>query len=100
MAERMANNLESFNGDIDEYRVHLQQLTDHFNEMITHMSELNSMWEGEAHNDFLSTFEVDKSKTFAMLDDFKKVLSELEFAHTEYSQCENNISNMIEEMSV
>ncbi len=100
MAERMANNLETFNGDISDYNVYYQNLVQHFNDMVNHMNALNSMWEGEAHNEFLHTFDVDKQKTQNMISDFRKILEELRFAHAQYSDCERSVASMINQMPV
>ena len=100
MAERMANNLETFNGDIGDYNTHYQNLVNHFSDMVDHMNALNNMWEGEAHNELLQTFETDRQKTHDMIDDFNKILEELRFAHTQYSDCERNVANMINQMPV
>ena len=100
MAERMANDLERFAGDIDDYNGQHQNLINHFNDMVVHMNALNSMWEGEAHDEFLQTFEMDKAKINAMIEDLGKVLEELRFAHSEYTQCENNIAGMINNMPI
>ena len=96
----MANELERFAGDIGDYNNHYQNLINHFNDMVNHMNQLNNMWEGEAHDEFLQTFGVDREKTNRMIGDFGKILEELRFAHTEYTQCENNIAGMIDQMSV
>lgn len=100
MAERMANELERFSGDIGDYSNHFQNLITHFGEMVDHMNALNNMWEGEAHDEFLKTFSVDKEKTNKMIEDFGKILEELRFAHSEYTQCENSIAGMIDQMPV
>lgn len=100
MAERMANDLGRFDGDIGDYNKFYQSLIGHFGEMVDHMNALNNMWEGEAHDQFLQTFSVDREKTFQMIDDFGKILEELRFANTEYTLCENSISNMIDSMPV
>ncbi|MCR4596567.1 MAG: WXG100 family type VII secretion target [Lachnospiraceae bacterium] len=100
MAERMANDLTVFDGDINDYGNHYQSLVGHFGDMVDHMNALNNMWEGEAHDEFLATFETDRTKTQEMIDDFKKVMDELRFAHTEYTECENSIANMIEQMPI
>ena len=68
--------------------------------MTDHMNALNNMWEGEAHDEFLATFEEDRQKTIRMIEDFKKVLDELRFAHTSYTECENNVASMIEQMPI
>ena len=100
MAMRMANELERFDGDIGEYNNYYNNLVNHFNDMVNHMNALNAMWEGEAHDEFLATFEADRQKTQAIIDDFKKIMEELRFAHTEYSNCENSVSGMIDQMPI
>ncbi len=100
MAERMANNLETFNGDISDYNNHLENLKAHFEDMVNHMNAMNNMWEGEAKDELLQTFETDRHKTNTMIDDFKSILRELRFAHTEYSDCETNVASMIDQMPI
>ncbi|MCR5556412.1 MAG: hypothetical protein K6F75_02495 [Butyrivibrio sp.] len=100
MAETIANNLEAFDGDIRDYNSHYKKLINHFDDLVNHMNALNSMWEGEAHDEFLRTFETDKDKTKNMIEDFGKVMEELRFAHREYSNCERDVANMINQMPV
>ncbi len=100
MAERMANDLERFNGDIGDYNNYFNNLVNHFQDMVDHMNALNSMWEGEAHNEFLQTFEVDKQQTQIMVDDFRVIMEELRYAHNQYTDCENNVANMINQMPI
>ncbi len=100
MAERIANELGRFEGDINDYDAYYRNLKEHFGEMVDHMNALNNMWEGEAHNEFLSTFEVDKGKTLQVIEDFKKVLDELRFAHKEYTECERTVARYIDQMPV
>lgn len=97
---RMANELERFDGDIGEYNLFYNNLVNHFNDMVNHMNALNGMWDGEAHDQFLATFEEDRQKVQAMIDDFKTIMEELRFAHTEYSNCENSVASMIDQMPI
>ena len=96
--ERIANNLPTFEGDISNYDAAYQSLLNHFSDLVTHMTELNAMWEGEAHDEFLTTFHIDEDKVNQMNDDFKEVLQELKFADKEYTTNENNIASIIDEL--
>lgn len=100
MAERIANDLGTFEGDINDYSSNYQNLTSHFSDMVDHMNALNNMWEGEAHTEFLQTFEVDKNKTLQMIEDFKQIMEELKYAHRQYSECENSVAGLIDQMPV
>lgn len=100
MAERIANNLQTFESDINDYNNHLQNLISHFSNLITHMNALNSMWEGESHDEFIQKFNIDRENTQIMIDDLKKILDELRFAHSQYSDCERNVASMIDQISI
>ena len=100
MDERMTNDLITFQNDINDYNYYCTNLEQHFQDMVDHMNALNGMWEGEAHDTFLQTFESDKQKTLSMIEDLKRILAELRFAHTQYSDCENTVSAMIEQIPV
>ena len=98
--EIIANDLPRFKQDITDYSGLYNSLMKQWEEMITHVSELNSMWEGEAHNEFMSTFETDRQKMQELTDFLQQLLQELSNAHTEYSQCENQVSGIIDSIGV
>lgn len=94
----IANNLPSFNTDIDSYNTAFQSLLGHFNDLVTHMQELNGMWEGEAHEEFLQTFSIDQAKVDDMNEDFNQVLEELRYADKEYETCEGKVAGLIDQL--
>lgn len=94
----IANNLPQFDGDIQDYNAGYNGLTQAFDQMVLHMNDLNSMWEGEAHEQFKQTFNVDQQKTKQMLDDVLRVYNELKFAHSEYTTCEHNVSALVNDL--
>ena len=91
----IANNLPQFDGDIQEYNAGYNGLSQAFEQMVGHRNELNTMWEGEAHEQLKATFNEDHQKTKQMLDDVLRVYNELKFAHSEYTSCEQKVSGII-----
>lgn len=98
--ERIANVLPTFEGDIGEYKSFYEKVVNDFQEMVAHMDELHTMWEGEAHEEFQQTFKIDQAKVEQMIDDFKKVLEELGYAHAAYQKNENQIDQLIADLDV
>lgn len=94
----IANNLPQFDGDISEYESFRTGLQNSFNELVANIEQLNTMWEGEAHEQFKATFTTDRQKSEKMLEDVLRVENELKFAHSEYTTCENNVANIIAEL--
>ncbi|MDC7292482.1 MULTISPECIES: hypothetical protein [unclassified Butyrivibrio] len=94
----IANNLPQFDGDIQDYNSGYTQLSQAFDQMVIHMNELNTMWEGEAHEELKNTFSNDQQKTQTMLDDVLRVYNELKFAHSEYTSCEQKVSGIINDL--
>lgn len=94
----IANNLPQFDGDIQDYDAGNKGLAQSFDQMVIHMDELNNMWEGEAHEQFKTTFNEDKLKTQQMLSDVLRVYNELKFAHSEYTNCENNVAGIVNDL--
>ena len=96
----IANDLSRFNQDISDYHISEQELNRNFEQLITHMRELNSMWEGEAHEQLMQTFSVDQNQAQAMVDHIREVYNELIFAHSEYSNCESTVAGIIDSIPV
>lgn len=92
----IANNLPAFDTDIQDFGAQLLELRRHFEETVQHMNDLNSMWEGEAHNEFMNTFEIDRGKTEEAMNMLQRILEDLRYAHAEYTTCENTVSGIID----
>ena len=98
MADVIANNLPQFQGDIDAYENAEKELSGAFDSMVNNMNQLNTMWEGEALETFKETFARDVVKVNSMLQYLVNVHKELVFAHTEYTECEKNVANIIDQL--
>lgn len=98
--EQIANNMPRFENQIQGFAGALSSLTAEFEEMTAHMNALNNMWTGEAHDEFLQTFGADAKKVQNMLEYMRTLLANLNYAESEYTNCEQTVGNMIEQISV
>lgn len=98
--QQIANDMPRFQNQIQEFAGALNGLTAEFEEMSARMNALNSMWMGEAHDEFLRTFSADTKKVQDMLEYMRTLLSNLNYAESEYTNCEQTVGNMIEQINV
>lgn len=98
--EIIANDLNRFDEDIEDFKGFFKELNSNYEMLVTHMNDLNRMWEGEAHNQFLETFSVDSNKVMDMLKLLEEISNDLVFAHSEYSSCEEIVASIIDSISV
>ena len=96
----IANNLATFEGDITTYANDYNKLDQSQNNLNQHIGELNTMWEGEAHDTMIETFNKDYKDVLNIISFLKEINNDLTFAKTEYTNCEGNVSNIIAGMEV
>ena len=96
----IANDLPVFSSDISEYNGAKNYFDRNHESLVAHMNDLNNMWTGEAHDQFVSTFAQDETKIVRLADLLNEMLSELRFAHEEYTRCESTVSGIIESIAV
>ena len=96
----IANDLERFGQDITDYNQMLTRLDADQISLLTHMNELQNMWEGEAHNQFMETFNKDYEIVLQMVEFLKELHGDMTYADTEYTECESSVGNIIENMNV
>ena len=98
--DTIANDLPKFDQDINDFHGSQQDMVNHYEMLVTHMNELSKMWEGEAHNQLMETFDVDSKRTLELIEMLKEIHDELRFAHSEYTNCENTVASYIDNMMV
>ena len=96
----IANDLTKFGQDISDYNQMLNRLDADQVQLLTHMNELQNMWEGEAHDQFMETFNKDYQTVISMVNFLKEVHGDLTYADTEYTDCESSVESIIESMDV
>lgn len=98
--EIIANNLNKFDEDITDFKGVFEEMKSNYEMLVTHMNDLNRMWEGEAHNQFLETFSVDSAKVMDMINLLEEISHDLRYAHNEYSNCEVKVATIIDSINV
>ena len=96
----IANDLPRFQQDISDYDAAFQSLQDGSDQLTAHMNDLSRMWEGEAHDQLMETFSADQRRVDELRLMLNDLLSDLRFAHTEYTSCENDVAGIIESIQV
>ncbi len=98
--EIIANDLPLFDRDIQDYQEARELLISGTEALFTDMEQLGTMWQGEAHDQLMATFSVDRKRTEEMLEQLNRLLEDLKFALAEYTKCENSVAGIIEEIEV
>ena len=96
----IANNLSSFKNHIEDFEKGYRDLVNDFESFVNHITALNGMWTGEAHDAFMNRFDQDKAEVENMLDYIKEIHAALKYADTEYSRCEREVAGFINEINV
>lgn len=69
-------------------------------ELHSSMTQLNSMWTGEANAEFIRQFNADNASMEDVCKSIDKMISEYRHAHSEYVKCENQISGIISSIRI
>ena len=96
----IANDLPRYQGDIDDYSTSYNRLIEETQMLAAHMTDLNQMWEGEAHAALIATFAADYAKLQELNAELYRYRQDMQYAHGEYSSCENQIAAMIDSIRV
>lgn len=96
----IANTLPTFKGDIGVFESTLQSLKKNYESFATGLSELNAMWEGPAHEQLMMELRKDCAEMDNCIKFLDTYLSDLNFAHEEYSRCENTVSGLVDAIRV
>ncbi|MBE5912016.1 WXG100 family type VII secretion target [Pseudobutyrivibrio sp.] len=96
----IANDLGRFDPDIENFKGDEKGLNKNFESLVEHVTTLNTMWDGAAYNTFINRFNRDKEEAQNLINQLENVYNNLRFAYTEYSDCENSVASVIDEMNV
>ena len=90
----IAVNTSTLSSDIETMQTQLNAVKKAAGKMYDSVNVLNSMWEGPAHDAFVTQFMTDQKDMLALCDTIQKinVMSE---ARNEYNTCENQVSGIV-----
>lgn len=96
----MANELDRFGKDIDEFNQAYHIIENTYKNMFDQIKSLDSMWEGQTHDAFMTQFGLDAENMEEIIKYIADLSKDLEFAHREYTNCENQVSEIINSMRI
>lgn len=100
MADKIEVNISSLAGCLSELSSLESQAKSNFSDMTESIHALNATWEGPAHTAFLAQYESDRAQMEETLGSMDKFLSAVEFAKTEYTNCERNVGSVVDSIQV
>ena len=98
--EVIANDLKLFEQDITDYTGSYNKLDKSQQDLRTHIGELHKMWEGEAHEALMETFNKDYDNVLKIVAFLKEIKGDMDYAKQEYTSCEASVGNIISGMEV
>ena len=94
-AREMANNLEAFRRDIGVFETAYAGMNTNYRRLFDDINTLGTTWEGPAHSAYDAQFKADAAMFEELLNLLKQIMDDLNFAHREYSTCEQNVRDLI-----
>lgn len=98
--EEITVNTVTLSNDRNEIEEQLENIKMQMDEMASSVTALNQMWSGNANSVFNKAFNDDMKFLISVCDNIQKVLDYEATAIAEYNNCEQKISQMIEEISI
>jgi len=96
MADKIANDLYHFNRDIASFSDALTRLREQKKQLEEDLQALHGMWQGDAHSAFVSRAAADLNEVDDLIRGFEELQKNLTDARDEYTDCEKDISSMID----
>lgn len=78
----------------------IEQLRASQNSLISDMQELDAMWEGPANATFIEQYSRDNEVFTELIDALQKIVGCLDFARTNYDDCESEVHKLVSSINV
>lgn len=98
--EQIAVNTDTLTNDINSMKSSLDTVKKKAERMQTSIQELSSMWEGPAHNAFLTQFNTDCNSLIELYSLITDLIGCMEYADKEYVNCENSVRSLIDSIRI
>lgn len=91
------NKLQKTTNDIEDA---LKDIKNKIKAMEADVKALNSMWTGDAYNEFNQAFQDDITDLEQICDNIQSVIDYEKNAKTEYDNCEQKVSELVDKITV
>ncbi len=100
MADYIEIDTTALNRDRQTIQSELERVRTKINQLREKMVNLGTMWEGPAHNAFMSQFHTDYEFVQEFAGEIKAYLETMEYAEREYERCEDAVRQAVDSIRV
>ena len=100
MAKVIANELERFRQDIRDIEQKIHSMEETGRSMFEEVQALTGMWEGSAHDTYLTQFQVDSENIKLAIQNLKEYKKSMEEAYRKYQTCERQVAETIKQVRI
>lgn len=85
----------ALSNDINNMRNCAEDLNNAKTQMFSCLDSLNGMWIGSAHDAFVTQTAMDAQEMEALIDNLNEMIGCMEYAKTEYENCQSGVNDGI-----
>ncbi len=86
--------------DVNELQEALAIVEDRLKKMFDHVTELDTMWDGPANEEFNRQFADDHENSREMCKTVQSIIDNMQYAREQYDICENEVNSIISAIGV
>ena len=98
--QEIAINTSTLRGDINELKQSLATARKQMESMFDQVAELDTMWDGPANAEFNNQFRNDYENMKNLCKTVESLIECMEFARDQYNLCENEVSGIVDSISI
>jgi len=92
---QIATNTDLMTSDINSLTDELKGARGQLDKMFTEITELDTMWDGPANEEFVRQFAADKTACEELFKTIDSIIECMTYAKNEYVKCDNEIGSII-----
>lgn len=100
MADYIDIDTMALNRDRQVIQSELERVRTGINQLREKMAALGTMWEGPAHNAFMSQFHTDYAFVQAFVSEIRAYIETMEYAEREYERCGDAVRRTVDTIRI
>lgn len=100
MADYIEVDIKALDQDVQDLKETLEKVKGNMEGMFNTIKELDTMWEGPAHDAFIMQFEADRQFFNALCDTVDGIIDSMENAKNNYRKCEASVREEIDKIRI
>lgn len=100
MAKEITVDTDLLKTDIDTMQESLTQLNKLVEDVFSDITELDTMWDGPANEEFNRQFKSDYETMKSQCDVINNMIEHYDYADKEYVKCENEVDSIVKSIKI